>query len=258
MEKGRIAVAGATGRAGRHVVAVLKSRKHEVIAMSRSTGVDVITGRGLAEALAGVECVIDVTGAPSEEQAAATAFFTAAARNLDEAARKAGVRRMVVLSIIGIDRFTRGYNAAKMAHERAVLSGSVPAAILRAAQFHELVGQFVEWGRKGEFSDVPKMRTQLMAARTAAEALVDLATASDSAFADRPSGSPPLEIAGPRPENLVDMAKLLMARRGDPVRIQAVSDPTDPDSALYESGALLPGPHARLGGPTFQEWLDAM
>ena len=179
MQKGRIAVAGATGRAGRHVVDVLQSRGLEVIAMSRSTGVDVITGKGVAEALAGVECVIDVTGAPSEEQAAATEFFTAAARNLNEAGRRAGVRRMVVLSIIGIDRFTHGYNAAKVAHERAVLSGSIPVRILRAAQFHELVPLFVEWGRKGQVSYLPKMRTQLVAARTAAEALVDLATTDE-------------------------------------------------------------------------------
>ena len=256
MREGRVAVAGATGRAGRHVIDILESRGHDVIAMSRSSGVDVVTGKGLAEALAGVECVIDVANGP-EEQEAATAFFTAAARNLDEAGQKAGVRRIVVLSIIGIDRFTRGYNAAKRAHERAVLSGSIPARILRAAQFHELVGQFVEWGRKGEVSCVPKIRTQLVAARTAAEALVDLATAPESEFADRAPASPPLEIAGPRPENLADVAALLVARRGDPVKIQAVSDPTDPDSMLYETGAVLPGPDARLGGPTFQQWLDA-
>ncbi len=255
MQKGKIAVAGATGRAGRPVVDVLEGRGYEVIAMSRSTGVDVVTGKGLAETLVGVECVIDVTSGP-DEQEGATAFFTAAARNLNEAGRKAGVRRLVVLSIIGIDRFTHGYNAAKRAHERAVLSGSIPAAILRAAQFHELVGQFVDWGRKGDVSYLPKMRTQLVAARTAAEALVDLATSSESAFAER-AGSRPPEIAGPRPENLVDVATLLTARRGDPVKIQAVSDPTDPDTTLYETGALLPGPQAKLGGPTFQEWLDA-
>jgi uncharacterized protein YbjT (DUF2867 family) len=257
MQNARIAVAGATGRAGRHVVEVLESRGHDVVAMSRSSGVDMVSGKGLAEALAGVECVVDVANGPSEEQEAATAFFTASARNLNEAGRRAGVRRMVVLSIIGIDRFTHGYNAAKIAHERAVLSGSIPVRILRGAQFHELVGPLVDWGRKGDVSYVPKMRTQLVAARTAAEALCDLATAPESEFASRPAGAPVLEVAGPRPEELVDMAVLLAARRGDPVKIQAVSDPTDPDDLLYETGAVLPGPHARLGGPTFQQWLDA-
>src|SRR5437899_9198697 len=108
----KIAVAGATGRVGRHVDDVLQARGHDVVAMSRSSGVDVVTGDGLAEALAGVECVIDVASGPSPDQEAATAFFTAAARNLHEAGERAGVQRMVVVSIIGCDRFTGGYSAA--------------------------------------------------------------------------------------------------------------------------------------------------
>src|SRR5918995_752863 len=119
-----IAVAGATGRVGRHVVDVLKAGGHDVVAMPRSSGVDVVTGDGLAEALAGVDCVIDVATGSSPDQQAATEFFTAAARNLHEAGARAGVRRMVVVSIIGIDRFTAGYSAAKVAHEQAMLSGS--------------------------------------------------------------------------------------------------------------------------------------
>src|SRR5215213_1202747 len=101
----RIAVAGATGRAGRHAVDVLEAGGHDVVPISRSTGVDLITGEGLVEALAGVECVIDVASGPSPDREAATQFFTAAARNLHEAGERAGVRRMVVVSIIGCDRF---------------------------------------------------------------------------------------------------------------------------------------------------------
>ena len=123
----KIGVAGATGRVGRHVVDVLEGRGHDVVRMSRSSGVDVITGRGLAEALAGAECVIDVASGPSPDQKAATEFFTTEARNLQEAGKRAGVQRMVVVSIIGIDRFTAGYMAAKVAHERAMLSGPIPA-----------------------------------------------------------------------------------------------------------------------------------
>jgi uncharacterized protein YbjT (DUF2867 family) len=167
---------------------------------------------------------------------------------------------MVVVSIIGIDRFTGGYYggyyAAKVAHERAMLSGPIPARVLRAAQFHEFVAQLVDWGRQGEVSHVPKMRTQLVAARTVAEALADLATGPEA----RVPGSaraPIPEIAGPREESLVDVARLLAARRGDPVRIEGVSDPADPVSALYETGALLPGPDAVLAGPTFEEWLES-
>src|SRR5919201_1434047 len=253
----KIAVAGATGRVGRHVVDVLKAGGHDVVAMSRSSGVDVVTGDGLAEALDGVECVIDVASGPSPDQEAATRFFTAAARNLHKAGEQAGVQRIVVVSIIGCDRFTAGYGAAKVAHERAMLAGPIPVRILRAAQFHEFVAQLVAWGRQGAVSYVPKMRTQLVAARTVAQALADLATDPVSAPAPGSAGAPIPEIAGPREENLVHMAKLLAARRGDPVRIEGVSDPADPDRDLYETGALLPGPHATLAGPTFEEWLDS-
>ncbi len=253
----KIAVAGATGRVGRHVVDVLNSGGHDVVPMSRSVGVDVITGDGLAAALAGVECVIDVVTGPTPDQEAATEFFTTAARNLHDAGVPAGVRRMVVVSIIGIDRFTAGYYAAKVAHEQAMLSGPIPVRVLRAAQFHEFVAQLVEWGRQGEVSYVRTMRTQLVAARTVAQALADLATDREWAPARGSAGAPTLEIAGPREENLVDMAKLLVTRRGDPVRIEAASNPADPDSHLAETGALLPGRDAMLAGPTFDEWLDS-
>jgi hypothetical protein len=204
-----------------------------------------------------VDCIIDASSGPSPEQEAATQFFTTAAANLQGAGGRAGVRRMVVVSIIGIDRFSAGYMAAKVAHERAMLSGPIPVRLLRASQFHEFVAQIVEWGRRGEVSYVPEMHTQLVAARTVAEALADLATQPESTPAQRPAGAPIPEIAGPRAESLVDLAGLLVARRGDPVRIEGVTDSADPDHALYESGALLPGPDATLAGPTFEEWLDS-
>jgi uncharacterized protein YbjT (DUF2867 family) len=118
--------------------------------------------------------------------------------------------------------------------------------------FHEFVPQLVEWGRQGEVAYVPKMRTQLVAARTVAEALADMATSSESA-----SSGPIPEIAGPREESLIEVATLLASRHGDPGRIEGVSNPDDPNSQLYESGGLLPSPHARLAGPTFAEWLDS-
>jgi hypothetical protein len=164
-------------------------------------------------------------------------------------------RRRPGVSIIGTDRFKGGYGAAKVAHEQASLSGPIPARILRAAQFHEFVEELVGWGRQGDVSYVPKMRTQLVAARTVAEALVGLTTGPHSAFATPSAEAPILEIAGPREESLVEMAKLLVARRGDPVRVEGVSD--DCDSDVLESGGLLPGPDAKLAGPTFEEWLDA-
>ena len=251
----KIAVAGATGRVGRHVVDVLMAGGYDIVAMSRSSGVDVVTGDGLAAALAGVECIIDAATGPSPDQKAAMEFFTAAARNLHEVGERAGVRRMVEVSIIGCDRFTAGYGAAKAAHERAMLSGPIPVRVLRAAQFHEFVAQLVEWGRQGDVSYVQRMRVQPVAARTVAEALADLATRS--AIAPGSFGAPISEIAGPREENLVDMATRLVARRGDPVQIEGVSDPADPDRDVFEKGGLLPGPDATLAGPTFEEWLDS-
>ena len=176
MATSKIAVAGATGRVGRHLVELLTERGHDVVPMSRATGVDLITAKGLDEALAGVEYVIDVASGPSPDEQEATEFFTTAARNLHEAGERAGVRRIVVVSIIGIDQATGGYSAAKLVHEKAHLEGPIPARILRAAQFHEFVGQLVDWGRQGDVAYVYKMRTQLVAARTVAEALADLAT----------------------------------------------------------------------------------
>jgi hypothetical protein len=179
-------------------------------------------------------------------------FFTAAARNLQELGERAGVQRIVVVSIIGIDRFTGGYQAAKIVQERTHLSGPIPARILRAAQFHEFVPELINWGRNGEVAYLPKMRTQLVAARTVARALAELAT-NDADSATETNSIP--EIAGPREENLVEAAQLLVAYRGDRLRIEAVSDPADPVLALYENGANLPGPKATLAGPTFEEWL---
>jgi uncharacterized protein YbjT (DUF2867 family) len=249
----KIAVAGATGRVGRHVVDILSAEGHDVAQISRSRGVDIVTGEGLAEALVGAEAIVDAATGPSPEEQAATEFFTAAARNLQEAGRQAGVERIVVVSIIGSDRFSGGYGAAKVVHEQETLSGPIPARVLRAAQFHEFVAQLMEWGARGEVTYVPKMRTQLVAARTVAEALADLATTSNGAAS---AHAPILEIAGPREERLVEMATLLAARRGDAGRIEEATDPADPAQAVYESGALLPGPGATLAGPTFEAWLD--
>jgi uncharacterized protein YbjT (DUF2867 family) len=252
----KIAVAGATGRVGRHVVEVLETQGHDVVAMSRSKGVDVISGEGLAKALEGAEVIIDTATGPSPEKHAATEFFTTAARNLQEAGQKAGVQRIVVVSIIGADRFTAGYGAAKVAHERTYLAGPIPVRILRAAQFHEFVPQLLEWGRQGDVAYLPEMRTQLVAARSVAEALADLATRPGTPAAAG-SAAPILEIAGPREESLVDMATLLVARRGDQVQVEGVNDASDPDRDVYVSGALLPGPDAILAGPTFEEWLES-
>jgi uncharacterized protein YbjT (DUF2867 family) len=249
----KIAVAGATGRVGKHVVDILESRGYDVVRISRSQGVDVITGGGLDEALTGVETIIDLATGPSPDQQAATEFFTTSARNVQEAGERAGVRRLVLVSIIGIDAFEGGYNAAKVAQEHVHLAGPIPTRIVRAAQFHEFVEELMRWGTQGDVSYVWNMRTQLVSARTVAEALVDLATAPDADF----EAAQTTEIAGPREERLAEAARLLAARRGDGLRVEETSDPSDPDSQRYANGAALPGPDAKLAGPTFEEWLDA-
>ena len=212
-----------------------------------------ITGEGLDQALSGVETIIDVATGPSPDQQAATEFFTTATHNLQEAGERVGARRLVVVSIIGIDEFAGGYNAAKVAHEQAALAGPIPARIVRAAQFHEFVEELMRWGTQGDVSYVWAMRTQLVSARTVAEALVDLATAPDPEF----EAAETTEIAGPSEWRLVEAARLLAARRGEGLRVEESSDPSDPDSERYANGAALPGPDAKLAGPTFEEWLDA-
>ncbi|MFD7418051.1 SDR family oxidoreductase [Kitasatospora purpeofusca] len=247
-----VAVVGATGRLGEHVVRVLAERGHEVVAISRSAGVDIITGEGLDKALTGVDVVIDTSGTPSADETVATEFFTAAAANLHAAGARAGVELIVSVSILGIDASTGGYYRAKVAHEKALTAGPLPVRILRAAQFHEFVEPLVSWGRQGDTVYVPLMRTQLVAAAAVAEALVDLAEGP----APEPGAAAPFpEIAGPREENLAEAAELVYAARGEDVTVVEVSEEGTPDRELLENGAFVAGPATTLAGPTLQEWL---
>ena len=251
----KIAVAGATGRLGRHVAEVLAERGHEVVPISRATGVDVITGTGLDTALQGVEVVVDAATGPSAEEQPATDFFVTAAHNLQQAGVRAGVREAVVVSIINTDRFAGGYGAAKVAHEQAWRAGPIPVRIVRAAQFHEFVGQLLDWGTRGEVALVPEMRTQIVAARAVAEVIADV-IAEDGADPTRADAAGTIEVAGPREEDLVALATALAARRGSPAKVEGVRDPSDPTAEMQATGGLLPGPGARLVGPTFAEWLE--
>jgi len=253
----RIAVTGATGRLGSHLVGILEHRGHEVIPIARSTGVDVVTGEGLEKALAEVETIIDAASGPSPDQESATEFFTASARNVQRAGAAAGARRIVVVSIIGIDKFRGGYNAAKMAQERALLEGPLPVRIIRAAQFHEFVEPLVGWTITDGVAHVPEMQTQLVAARVVAETLADAAEEPEI------ENGRITEVAGPRAERLADVAAALIASRGDSVEIsetrESVLVPSgDPDAAAYADGAALPTPGAKLAGPSFEEWLTTL
>jgi uncharacterized protein YbjT (DUF2867 family) len=247
----KIAVTGATGRVGSPLVEILEQRGHDVVPIARSKGVDVISGEGLDAALAGAETIIDTATWPTPDQEAATEFFTASARNLQRAGAAAGAKRIVVVSIIGIDKFEGGYNAAKMAQEQALLEGPLPVRIVRAAQFHEFVDELVGWMVQDGVAYLPEFRTQLVAARVVAEALADAAEEPEI------QNGRITEIAGPQEERLADVAAALFASRGDSFELREGRQSGDPDAAAYAEGAALPNPGAKLAGPSFEEWLAA-
>src|SRR5205823_15020088 len=191
-----------------------EKRGQDVSLSARSNGLDVVSDGGLDAALAGAETIIDTATGPSPDQEAATEFFTASARNLQRAGAAAGAKRIVVVSIIGIDKFEGGYNAAKVAQEQTLLEGPLPVRIVRAAQFHEFVGPLVGWSVQDGVAYVPELRTQLVAARVVAETLADAAEEPEV------ENGGITEVAGPRAELLADAAAALFASRGDSVEIR--------------------------------------
>lgn len=244
----RIAIAGGTGTVGRHAVDAARERGHEVVVLTRSNGIDLVSGDGLADALDGVDAVIDTSNLNSTSAKAATEFFTSVTRNLLAAETAAGVRHHVALSIVGIDRAPYGYYAAKLAQERAVEAGEVPWTILRAMQFHEFAGQMLQGLTLGGLHLAPRVRTQPIAAREVGERLVELAEGA-------PSGHAP-DLAGPREERLEDMIRRLAAATGVRGPVIPVSLPMKQFAAMRR-GDTLPGPGATIGRQTFDEWLAA-
>ncbi len=242
----RIAVAGGTGTVGRHVVDAARERGHEVVVLTRATGVDLETGSGLAAALEGIDVVVDASNRVSMSAKQATRFFTTVTGNLLAAEARAGVGHHVALSIVGIDRAPYGYFAAKLAQERAVEGGPVPWTILRAMQFHEFAGQTLDGYSFAGLHLAPKVRTQPVAAREVGERLVELAEGA-------PAGHAP-DLAGPREEWLDDMIRRLAQATGVKGPIVAVSLPMKQVVAM-KRGDTLPGPDATLSRQTFDEWV---
>ena len=222
--------------------------------MSRSLGVDVVTGEGLAEALAGVDTVIDAASHASPEQGPATAFFVASSRNLHRSVRRQAC------SGWSSSRSSASTASARLprreeVHEQAVLEGPLPVRILRAAQFHEFVEPLVTWTRRDERRELrADMKTQLVAARTVAEALVDMATDTEAATGAERSPVPG-DCRSPRgdPRRRRDAARRPSRRSGAD---RGRHRPGRPRPRAYEYGGLLPGPDATLAGPTYEEWLD--
>ncbi|WP_280475734.1 SDR family oxidoreductase [Nocardia asiatica] len=244
----RVAVIGASGLIGRDVIGILQDRGHDVVGIARSTEVDVYTGEGLAHTLVGADVVVDAVNATTTDTEAVTDFFRTIARNVQREAAAAGVRRIALISIIGIDRFTSGHYAGKLAQENAYRQGPVPVRILRAAQFHEFPEMMLDWTTRGDTAYVPKYRARLVAARTVAEQLAESALAQN--------GPELAEIAGPEEFDLAAAAAEVAARRGRPARVEEIVDTGDPNHELQATGALLPGPGAIIAGPTFGQWLD--
>lgn len=244
----RIAVAGGTGVVGRHVVEVAAARGHDVMVLSRSSGVDLTSGVGLAERLVGVGAVIDASGTTSQKRAAAERFFGDVSRHLITAGVEAAVGHHVALSIVGVDDVDTGYYAGKRRQEQVVTGGAAPWSILRTTQFHEFAQQALGFVTLGPFSLVPRMSTQPIAAREVAEALVDLAVGA-------PVGRAP-DLAGPERLELVDLSRRVSAARGLGRRVVPVRLPGAGGKAMRD-GALLPSSDGPRGRMTFEEWLGA-
>jgi dTDP-4-dehydrorhamnose reductase len=243
----RIAVAGVTGQIGALLAETAAARGHEVLGLSRASGIDLTSPDvvpHLAERLSGAAAVVDTTNLVSQDQEESTEFFTSVARHLSGAAAKAGLERTVLLSIIGVDGIPNDAHYAAKYRQELTYSDAAPGLhVVRAAHFHTFPGMVLEWGRQGTRATVQDIPVQPVDAAVVVDTLLDAATGSLAETL--------LDVAGPRQERLVDLVRLLAARRGDGVEVV-------PQAASEEltAGAALPGPHALLRGPSFQEWLD--
>jgi uncharacterized protein YbjT (DUF2867 family) len=242
----RVAVAGGTGVVGRHVVDALLEAGHTPVTLSRGSGVDLVTGTGLDEAVSGADAVIDVSNVVTTGGAKSKAFFEAATTNLLRAGGSAGVRHHVVLSIVGVDRVKFGYYEGKLRQEELALSGEVPATVLRATQFHEFPGQVLD-RVPGPVAVVPRQLIRPVAAAEVASELVSIAVGAPQGLA--------AEFAGPEEHQLVDLARRIVSKRGRRRPVIGVRMPGQGGRAMA-SGGLLPGEGARFGKQTFDEWIE--
>src|SRR5262244_3862008 len=188
----KIVVIGGTGLIGSKTIPILRQGGHEVLAASPSSGVNTITGEGLAKALAGAQVVVDVANAPSWEDKAVLAFFETSGHNLLAAEAAAGVGHHVALSIVGTDRLlASGYFRAKMAQEKLIKASSIPYTIVRATQFFEFVGGIAQSATEGQTIRLPPVLMQPIASDDVA------AVMADAALAEPLDGT--FDLAGPEP-----------------------------------------------------------
>jgi uncharacterized protein YbjT (DUF2867 family) len=245
----KIAVAGGTGRIGRLAIGALEREGHETVSLSRSDGVDLYRGSGLADALAGADAVIDVTNTPSQDRGEVVDFFGTITGNLLTAEERAGVRHHVLLSIVNVDRNNARapHYAGKVEQERLVSAGPVPWTIVRATQFHDFAAMVASWSEREGSATIAPLLVQPIAAADVGAILAEFAV-----------GAPlrgKIDIAGPETQDLVDMARRTFTARNQAIRlIPTWRGAFGPDMA---GEALLPGEKARLAPTTFDEWLAA-
>jgi uncharacterized protein YbjT (DUF2867 family) len=243
----KIVVIGGTGLIGSKVVALLAGKGHEALAAAPNTGVNTITGEGLADALAGAQVVIDVANSPSFEDQAAMDFFQTAGANLLAAEQVAGVAHHIALSVVGTERLqASGYFRAKLAQEALIQASPVPWTILRSTQFFPFVIGIIQSGTVGQQVHLSSALVQPIAADDVAEALVDIALAAPL--------NATVEIAGPEAIRLDRFAEQYLSAKED--ARQVVADPaTLYFGAALDDSSLTPGAGPRLGKITLESWL---
>jgi uncharacterized protein YbjT (DUF2867 family) len=243
----KIVVIGGTGLIGSKVVAMLSQKGHHALAAAPNTGVNTITGQGLAEALTGADVVVDLANSPSFEDQAAMEFFQTAGRNITAAEVKAGVRHHVALSVVGTERLQdSGYFRAKLAQERLIKASPIPYTLVRACQFFEFVRGIADFSMVDGAVRLPHALFQPMAAQDVAAAVAEAAVAAPA------NGM--REVGGPTPFHLDDLVAKVLAYDGDPRRV--ITDPQAPYFGIkVDDRSLMPGPDARLGSTTLDWWL---
>jgi len=243
----KIVVIGGTGLIGSRVVTQLKALGHEAIAASPNTGVNTITGEGLGEALSGAQAVIDVANSPSFEADAALDFFSTSGENLLAAGAAAGVAHHIALSVVGTDRLqSSGYFRAKLAQEELIKASPIPWTILRSTQFFPFVAGIIQSGSAGDEVHLSSAMVQPVAAEDVVEALVEIVL-----------GQPlnnTVEIAGPEAIRMDAFAQEYLDAREDRRKVVAESDGLY-FGTLIDDRSLTPGPNARLGTVTLEDWL---
>jgi len=243
----KIVVIGGTGLIGSKLVNELREHGHEAIAASPSSGVNSLTGEGLADALKGASVVVDVTNSPSWEDAAVLTFFETSTRNLLAHEAAAGVGHHVALSVVGTERLLEsGFFRAKMAQENLIKGSPVPYSIVRATQFFEFVKNIADFSTDGNTVRLPPVLIQPMAADDVASAVGRVAMGSPV------NGT--VEVGGPERFRLDELIRLGLTTRNDPREVIA-----DPQARyfgiLVSETTLIPGDETRLSETRFENWL---